>query len=273
MSGSRVIALLALCLAGSAHAEPKPPTEKDRQIASELVKKAIAKSQAGEHAAAIDIYLQAYTIVPNSILLSNIGTEFQHSGKFAEALRYFCMYLDKEPDGTNAPYATAQARKMQIELGNKRVDDRDVCAPARPEPRRKEPASEPEPRPRKPTGPEAEARPRGDSTLRYAGAVSSILGLAGLGVGAYAGIRASSISDQITSHDQSKPWPTNIRDLERRGQLYENLQVGSLIAGGVLVTAGVVLYVVGRPGSSEQATDKTVRVAPTANGIVVFGSF
>src|SRR5262245_38166086 len=142
--GSRLTgALLAFCLAGPAHAEPKPATDKDRQIANELVKRAIAKSQAGEHAAAIDIYLQAYTIVPSSILLSNIGTEYQHSGKFAEALRYFCMYLEKDPSGTNATYATAQAKKMQIELGNTRVDDRDVCAPPRTQPRRKEPVSEP----------------------------------------------------------------------------------------------------------------------------------
>src|SRR5215475_13476254 len=121
----RTAALLALCVAGAAAADPRPPTERDRQIASELVKKAIARSQAGEHAAAIDIYLQAYTIVPNSILLSNIGTEFQQSGKPAEALRYFCMYLNKDPEGTNAPYATAQAKRMQIELGNRSVDDRD----------------------------------------------------------------------------------------------------------------------------------------------------
>src|SRR3954447_11094662 len=109
-----------LC-ASSALAEPRP-TEKDKQIAGELVKKAIAKSQAGDHAAAIDIYLQAYTIVPNSLLLSNIGSEVQQEGKPVEALRYFCMYLDKDPTGTNAPYAQSQAKSLQIQLNNHNID-------------------------------------------------------------------------------------------------------------------------------------------------------
>src|SRR5258706_5711756 len=113
IGASRTTAALLVCglCASSALADPRP-TEKDKQIAGELVKKAIARSQAGDHATAIDIYLQAYTIVPNSILLSNIGTEFQQSGKPAQALRYFCMYLDKDPSGTNAPYATLQAKAL-----------------------------------------------------------------------------------------------------------------------------------------------------------------
>ena len=56
-------------------------------LAGDLVKKAIARSQAGDHNAAIEIYLQAYTILPNPLLLSNIGAEFQQSGMPKEALK------------------------------------------------------------------------------------------------------------------------------------------------------------------------------------------
>src|SRR5438552_3128318 len=141
-------AVLASLLAVSpALADPKPPTDKDKQVASDLVKKAISKSQAGDHNAAIDLYLQAFTIVPNSILLSNIGAEYQQSDRPQQALRYFCMYLDKDPSGTNAPYAAAQARALQVELGNKDVDDRDVCSKPKPRSRpRSEPKTEPEPK-------------------------------------------------------------------------------------------------------------------------------
>ena len=106
--GSRITAALlaSLLLATPALAQPKKPSEKDRRIAGELVKKAIALSGSGDHSAAIEVYLQAYTVVPDSILLSNIGAEFQQNGRAQEALRYFCMYLEKEPRGTNAPYAT-----------------------------------------------------------------------------------------------------------------------------------------------------------------------
>jgi tetratricopeptide (TPR) repeat protein len=144
LGGSRFTATLVASwlIASPALADPrdaKGASDKDKQVASELVKKAIARSQAGDHSAAIDIYLQAYTIVPNSLLLSNIGSEYQQSGKQKEALRYFCMYLEKEPNGTNAVYATTQARSLQALLGNKHVEDDDVCAPAKPEAKAKDP--------------------------------------------------------------------------------------------------------------------------------------
>src|ERR1044071_7030089 len=96
-TAATVLASLTLASAAALPvlADPQPPTDKDKQLANDLTKKAIVKSQAGDHNAAIDLYLKAYTIVPNSILLSNIGTDFQASGKPAQALRYFCMYLDK----------------------------------------------------------------------------------------------------------------------------------------------------------------------------------
>lgn len=139
--GAMVAAVVSVVVSasGPALAQNKPPSDKDRQAASELVKKAIARSQAGDHAAAIKIYNQAYTLVPNSLLLSNIGAEFQQDGMYKEALDYFCKYLEQDPAGTNAPYARSQAKILQRQLGRKRLDDRDVCAA----PRAEEPASEP----------------------------------------------------------------------------------------------------------------------------------
>jgi tetratricopeptide (TPR) repeat protein len=292
-------AVLASLLAVSpALADPKPPTEKDKQVASDLVKKAISKSQAGDHNAAIDLYLQAFTIVPNSILLSNIGAEYQQSDRPQQALRYFCMYLDKDPSGTNAPYAAAQARALQVELGTKDVDDRDVCAKPKPRPKPRPepphvtsprgPAGQPEPEVEHGVGPgghpahepgpadrtERVDRAQTDNTLKYVGLGAGIAGAASIGVGIFAGARASSISDEISAHDRTKKWPNDIQDLQRRGQNFENLQIGTLVAGGVLVTGGVILYVLSRPDASPERTDKAaVRVSPTTNGFVVFGKF
>src|SRR5581483_4578905 len=131
--GSRIVAaLVASCLIASpALAEPGQ-SAKDKQVANELVKKAIARSQAGDHSAAIDIYLQAYTIVPNSLLLANSGSEFEKSGKPEEALHYFCLYLENDPNGTNAVYATSHAKLLQGMLGNKHVTDENMCDPPKP---------------------------------------------------------------------------------------------------------------------------------------------
>jgi tetratricopeptide (TPR) repeat protein len=276
--------MLASPAAIPALADPKPPTEKDKQLASDLVKKAIVKSQAGDHNAAIDLYLKAHTIVPNATLLSNIGAEYQQSDRPQQALRYFCMYLDKDPSGTNAPYAAAQARSLQIELGNKDVDDRDVCAKPKQRPR---PRPEPEEQPPEPAvGPggrpvrEPEPVARDDraskaDTLKYVGIGAGIGGAVALGVGIYTGIRASAISDEISTHDRTQKWPNDIQDLQHRGQSYENVQIGALVVGGLAVTTGVILYVLSRSdSSSERPGDKTaLTVSPTTNGVVVFGRF
>ncbi|HEX2688352.1 MAG TPA: hypothetical protein VHN14_17095 [Kofleriaceae bacterium] len=276
-AASFLLALLAL-LASPVLAEPKRPTDKDKQdkqLAGDLVKKAIARSQAGDHGAAIEIYLQAFAIVPNSLLLSNIGAEYQQSDEPEEALRYFCMYLNKDPTGTNAPYASSQARLLQSQLGNKHVDDDDVCAPPKPGPR-KPPKQPPEPPPSSPSIPEqTPPPPSGNTTLKYVGVGTGIAGLVAAGVGLYAGIQAKAISDELTNHDKTQSWPDNIRQIQQRGQDYENLQIGALITGGVLVTTGAILYIVSRPDESpKRSSDKAaLTVAPTRHGVTVFGRF
>jgi tetratricopeptide (TPR) repeat protein len=278
IGGSRrtAVVLASVLLASPALAEPKAPSEKDKQIAGELVKKAIARSQAGDHSAAIDIYLQAYTIVPNVILLSNIAAQFQQSGKLPEALHYFCLYLEKDPTGTNAVYATSQAKALQILLGNKHVDDDDVCAPAKPEPRQ---PRQPRPRPPPPPPPETPIEePHGDTTLKYTGLAVGVTGLVALGISAYAGYEGKVISDKINSQPKGQPWPDNIRQLQKSGENYNTLAVATVIGGGVLVATGAILLVVSRSSaSSEPSRDKAdksiVHVTPTPNGFAVFGVF
>jgi tetratricopeptide (TPR) repeat protein len=337
-AGSRSIAvLLAATLLGPAAraVADSRPSERDRQLASDLVKKAIARSSSGDHAGAIDLYNKAYTLVPNSLLLSNIGAEFQQDGMFREALDYFCKYLQEDPSGTNAPYARAQAKLLQRQLGHKKMTDRDACAarddgddassrtgagtgtgrldigaersdrgdrsvPDRPdrterdakrpeadarEPRRADsprtevaradfdhrPGDAPTPLPVERDAPLAAAS--GNTVLMYTGVGVGVAGLIAAGIGIYDGFQARDVSDQISSHDQSKAWPEDIRELESRGQHYENLQIGFLIASGVLAATGVVLYVVSRPDSAEHGQERSIAVAPTTNGLSVFGRF
>src|SRR5690606_15493055 len=137
MGSLRTIALVAMLAPGLALAQ----SNKDREKASELVKKAIAKSQSGDHATAVELYLEAYRIIPQPLLLSNIGSEYQQLNKPVEALKYFCKYIEADPTGDNISYATAQARTLYIELGGTpTVADQDLCKPiVKPAP---EPASQ-----------------------------------------------------------------------------------------------------------------------------------
>jgi uncharacterized membrane protein len=100
-------------------------------------------------------------------------------------------------------------------------------------------------------------------------------GVIGLVVGGVAGLKAKSISDEITNHPRGTAWDNGIRALEQRGQNYEYLQIGGLIAGGALVITGVILYVQSRgsPDAAHDADKTAVHVTPTTNGVAVFGRF
>src|SRR3954447_6077801 len=118
MRATVAVCALSLLTATPALTQPKPPTAQQKQQAGDLVKQAIAKSQAGDHQAAIELYLQAYAIVPLPLLLSNLGSEYKALQKPVESLRYFCKYLEADPTGTNVAYAKAEAKLAQHDLGS-----------------------------------------------------------------------------------------------------------------------------------------------------------
>jgi tetratricopeptide (TPR) repeat protein len=272
---SRAVAALcaSLLIASPALAQPgDPPTSQQKQQAGDLVKQAIAKSQAKDHEGAIDLYLKAFAIVPVPSLLSNIGTEYQSAQKPVEALKYFCLYLEKEPTGSLAGYATSQAKSLYFLLGGKNVEDKDVCkAPVTqtPTPAPTEPAAT---QPPPPVADKVESRAGGG--LEIAGYAAGGAGLVALGLGFYFGSQAQKISDDITNHtDKTIAWRDDIKSYEAKGQRDENLQIAFLISGGVLVIGGAALYLLGHSKSSSE----TLAVTPTATrssaGVALSGSF
>jgi tetratricopeptide (TPR) repeat protein len=275
--GLRTLAalLVTLVVASPALAQRKAPSDRDKQFAGELVKRAIAKSQAGDHDAAIAIYKQAYATVASSALLTNIGSEYQQVGKPKEALKYFCMYLDKDPVGSNASYATTQAKLLQGQITNRAVDDAELCVTPRPQ--TGEPGTEPRPPGTTPVivpPPPPPEEPHGSAKLRYSGLAIGATGLVVTSLGLYYGVQAQKISDEITNHDNATMWD-HIHERQAEGQHDEDLQVGLLIAGGAMVATGVILYSLGRSsGAPEHAADKAVvHVVPTGNGFAVLGKF
>jgi tetratricopeptide (TPR) repeat protein len=276
------VAVLASC-ALTAPALAQPPAApalaptKNRRAANDLVKKANQRVDAADYAGAIEFYKQAYAIVPDAGLLPNIGSAYQKLGKREDALQYFCKYLHDESTGDAAAFARSQARALQIQLGNAHVDDRDVCAPARPE-AVAPPAHVESPivKPADPVAAPAPAAPPEHTwgTLAYVGLATAVVGVAALGVGTYDGVQARDISNRIDDHKVGDPWPADIQDLQHRGQSYEDQQIGFLISGGVLLTAGAVLFVIGRTsGPAARPSETVLRVSPTSNGFVVAGKF
>ncbi|MDQ3364834.1 MAG: hypothetical protein M3680_05340 [Myxococcota bacterium] len=252
----------------TAGAQPAP-TAAQKQQAGDLTKQAIAKSQASEHQAAIDLYLEAYAIVPLAVLLSNVGAEYQKLKKPVEALKYFCMYLEKDPKGQSWTFATAQAVTLQLELGNEGVTEAEPC---------KAPVVVVTPPPSDPVDPPLVQAPPIETTsgggLRLVGLGAAGAGVIAIGVSVFFGMKAKDVSDQISNHPMDEQWPADIRDLEAKGQAHEDKQVLFMIAGGALLATGTVLYLVGGPKrrSTEQVTI-TPTLSPGGGGFVARGSF
>lgn len=269
---SRVIAtvLASVLVVGPALAQPTPTPAQKTQI-QDLVKQAIAKSQAGDHATAIELYQKAYAIAPLPTLLSNIGAEYQLATKPVEALKFFCMYLEKDPAGPLATYATGQAKLLQSQLTGTAVDDAGVC---------KAPKQAPPPPPKDTSGTKdlgtakVEAKDPGKG-MKTAGMVMGGIGVVSVGLGIVFGIQAKKISDDISSHtDMTVPWRKDIIAYQDRGQRDEYLQIGCLALGGALVIGGAIVYLKGRSkSSSAESTTIQPSVGPGGGGMVLSGSF
>ncbi len=126
-------------------------------------------------------------------------------------------------------------------------------------------------------GPAMPALTQPDATpgrsLRRTGLAVGVAGLIAIGAGAYYGIKANQVRDQILAHPGGEPWPANIAELEQQGESFERRQLLLMSGGGVLVVGGAALYLVGvSRGRSER-----VQITPTASannvGVSFSGSF
>ncbi len=276
------LALIAsLTTSSLAVAQPKP-TQVQTQAAGDLVKKAIAKSQAGDHALAIELYQQAYTIIPQPVLLSNIGAEYQLAQKPTDAVTYFCKYLAAEPAGANATFVTGQVKALQSQLGND-IDPDDVCKVLP-----KAPAPQPPPDPAltgTAFGPGGGQPPERDShpgrVLEIAGAVVAVAGGVSLALGIHYALNGRDLSHQIDAHVPGDPWPSEINgvpitDWQRQGDAWNRDAYIFGIVGGAAVIAGVTMFAIGVSKNGAPSTEHA-RLAPVVTpnqaGIAVSGSF
>ena len=226
-------------------AQPKPPTAAEKQQAGELVKQAIAKSQEKDHLAAIDLYLKAYAVVPLPTLLSNVGTEYQQASKPVEALKYFCLYLEKDPAGALVTYATSHARVLQVELGNNVSSDAEVCKPIAPPPVDSPGAGSgvnPGPDQPLPILPPPESPDPGGS-MKLGGMIGAGVGLVTVGLGFYFGVQAKKINDDVEDQGPTEMWRNDIRAyMVGRGKTVEARQQTMTVLPTVAPDGGGVSF-------------------------------
>ncbi|HEY4178773.1 MAG TPA: tetratricopeptide repeat protein [Kofleriaceae bacterium] len=274
---SRAVAagVAAVLVASPVFAQPTQPTQAQQNQARPIVVQAMAKAKAGQHEDAIALYVKAYGIASLSLLLTNIANEYKELDRKEDALKYFCMYLEKDPTGNNAQFARDSAKAMWSSLSNGKAPlDSEVCTVS-PLPKPPPPPVVVTPPVQPPPPPPVATESHPGKGLRISGLVMAGIGVVGLGLGGYYGFKGSDVADQINNHKGG--WTDGaggIKDLQDRGHHDNVLQATFMVGGGVLLVGGVVIYMVGR---SKASSTEHVAVAPVVTndsaGLVLGGSF
>lgn len=276
-----------------------------RAKARDLTERAIEKVKAGDHEAAIDLYLRAYELSSEPVLLSNIGSAYQSLGRRERALRYFCRYLEAEPGGKLASFAREQAQSLSAELGQR------MC---------EKPTERPKPSTNPPAtggagaaggtaaggdslsgedgnegsgdgdddggegsgddggkvvveGTVSSSEPAAAKPLRITGLALAGLGLVGLGVGGYYGYVGKQASDRITNNKDA--WTAEDLKQQQIGKDANTNMKYALIGGGSAIVLGTALYFLGRSIKPEQREELSLvpQVTPASSGFALIGSF
>jgi len=233
----RVIALIVCLVPAAAFAQ------EDEARAHYLLGK--QHHDAGEYAAAIAEFQEAYRLAPAPQLWFNIAQAYRLQGDKANAVDYYRKYLDAEPEGDGA----GEAKENIVNLTRELEEERRKADQSRPQPK-------PEPKPLPPDEPR-----RGGGTLRWTGIGVMALGGVALGGAVYFGLHARSLDSELSSG----PYPADLQDKIDEGNASERNAIILGIAGGAAVVTGATLYFLGVRAA----------VAPSADraGVVITGTF
>lgn len=290
--GAGVAAAVMLGDPATASAQPAgtggaPVTDAQKKTAKQLVDQAIAAQNAGDYDKAIELYRQAFAIVPHPILMFNVGQAHRLAGRPAQAAQFYERYLTLDPNGKEV--ATARAHLAAIKASGVTIppggtgdiggagDTGEPAAAATDPAKQAAPpttgaVAPPEPAPvqEEPLRTDAVARPgRG---LRITGLVLGGAGLVSLAIGGYYSTRVLALEDDARRAAAFQ----DMRELEAIGEAGEAAQlrqdISYLLAGGLIVGGAVTYYLGHRQGRATPTTALAPVVRPDFAGFVLSGS-
>ncbi|HUH04924.1 MAG TPA: hypothetical protein VML75_23160, partial [Kofleriaceae bacterium] len=212
----------------------------------------------------------------------NIAQAYRLDGQPAQAIDYYQRFLDAAPDSRAAEAARAHIVALGgvPTSGPMRAEGPTPASSTEPEPARAVPESPPSDSVQPLASPPAVAapdltpddRPRQSRgrTLRLAGAGTAAAGVVLSGTAIYFGLRARRLSGEVSEFGGGM-WMTELDDKIRAGEAAERNAVIFGIAGGAAVTAGAILYMVGR--RNERAASVALVPSPGGAQLVAAGRF
>ena len=269
-----LLAMVVASVSTHASADPKQPTAAEKQKAAEHYDRARAAYSFGNYDDAIREYQAAFELTTAPEYMFNIAQTQRAKGDRKGALASYRHYIELDPSGAGVASARSHIEGIEAEL--KREDEEAASrakAQAEAEAKRRKEAAEAaetarggaaEVARRRIADAEVKQRRATARTFKLAGLATAGTGVAALGVSAYFGMRARSLSRDASSvtgqwTEEAQQQIDDAKSAE--STVYVLLAVGS----GVAVTGGILYLIGSRTGESASK----VVVAPTSGGMAV----
>lgn len=255
---TRAITLTAVLVAAGAapkvRADNALRPERIPTKARQLAEKGRAAHNAGDYAAAVAAFKEAYVLAPSPGLLFNIAQAYRLAGDCDEAAWMYRRFLDTNPYGDQRQLAEQHLAVVE-KCGRGGLEISMPVAKA-------DAAKVPEPQIDLTT---QLVRDERGTKLQHAGIGVAIGGGVLLAGAAYFAYDAKTAQDQVDqTYKRGGKW-ADIADVDARGKRSATLAAGLGIGGGLAVASGAVMFVLGRHYEHTQ----NVAVTPTSHGAQV----
>ena len=243
---TKLVLILALLGARIAHADQADPAALEASGSKHF--------ELAEYPAAIADFKEAFRISDRPELLFNIAQAYRLSGNCLQARTFYKTYLRRLPDAPNAEHVKGRIAELE-ECANKAAAVQPV-APV-----------EPAPVPAAVAPPIEQPRATSRTWKTRAGFAALGGGALGIGLGVVFAAKGSSKADELRDACATGCTGDQARELDAAGRAANRNAWIGLVAGGALLTTGVVLIVLDKParetGPSVAVGASGVRVAWT----------
>ncbi|MDQ1347163.1 MAG: hypothetical protein QG573_532 [Acidobacteriota bacterium] len=210
------VACALIALVGAPARSRAEPSQADRVQALRHIQQAEAHYRVSNYPAALASYQAAYRLDPRPDLLFNLARCHEVMAQLPEAIGHYQRYLEEKPQAEDAALVRARLESLRARRAGELARER-----AAPKPRA-----------------QTQQLPRGSSWRTAAGWTALGVGGASLLAGIVCGALARAKADEFTDGASQNRTYAALSEVDRAGRRYQAAQIGTLIAGGVLVAAG-----------------------------------
>lgn len=261
-----------LAAAPAAHADNALRPQQIPNKARELAEKGRRHHEAGDYAAAIAAFKEAYVLAPSPTLLFNIAQSYRLSGDCDEAAWMYRRFLDTNPNGKQRELAQQHLSVVEkCGTGGLRIS---VVPPASVDAKLPETTAKRTGQDlaraatgtdRRKRATEADTHEARSAKYKRIGLYTAIGGGAALAGAALFGLDAADAANQVEdTYAHGGKWK-DVQDIDARGHRSATIATVLGVGGGAAVITGAILYGLGH--HYEQA--HYVAVTPTKDGAQV----